>query len=64
MNFGRNILTPVQRIIHQKAEPRKTPNASIKDYGVPAFKEDKPAKIAAKDRMVNGLAAVRPRVEK
>lgn len=50
-------------MVDHKAEPRKTPSASINAEGVPVFKENKPTKIAAKDRMVNGLAAVKPRVE-
>ena len=52
------------RIVHQRAEPRKTPNANIEAEGVPEPEVDKLAKIAAKDKMVNGLAAVSPSVEK
>ena len=58
------MLTPVLRIVHQRAEPRNTPTASNRDEGVPEPEAVKPVKIAAKDKIVSGLAAVNPSVER
>jgi hypothetical protein len=61
VNFFSKKLTPPLRIHHHRADPMKTPKTSIpaEEYSLFTLPTPKPAKIAAKDRIVIGFVRVR-----